>query len=355
MGITADKVLKINDQFGLHPGMAGLKGVYDSGQMALLNGVGYPNPNRSHFRSMEIWHTAADSDKTEPYGWLGRYFDNACAGMDSTVGVDLAAMPPQAFLGPRPLGIAMASPARYKLLGSGGSDSQVVQDFYEQLNQTQSGAFDANQSGGSVQDVGMVGNKDSGMSNLDYLQRTTLDAEMTSHEIQTIVKKSYSGVTYPASKLANDLQLVARLIGGGLKTRVYYVHQGGYDTHTNQQGTQERLLTELSTSLAAFCDDLKAQGNFDRVMVMTFSEFGRRVKENASGGTDHGTAGPMFVLGGKVKAGTYGSYPNLGDLDQGDLKYNLDFRSVYATVLENWLKADSAKILKRKFDLMNFV
>ena len=145
------------------------------------------------------------------------------------------------------------------------------------------------------------------------------------------------------------------MIGGGLKTRVYYVSQGGYDTHANQQGTHDRLMTELSQSLSAFTADLKAQGNFDRALLMTFSEFGRRVQENASGGTDHGVAGPMFILGGKVKAGTYGKYPSLDDLDHGDLKHNLDFRSVYATVLDRWLQTDSSIVLKQKFDAMGFV
>ncbi len=357
LGIPADKILKLNAaaEFGLNPNLTGLKELYDSGNLALLNGVGYPNPNRSHFRSMEIWQTASDSDKSESYGWLGRYFDNACAGTDPTVGINLGSMPPQAFLGPKPLGIAMASPDRYRLMESGGSDKQVVQEFYEALNKPQTGAFDNNVSGGSVQDVGMTANHDTAISNLDYLQRTAMDAELSSREIQTIAKKAYSGVTYPPGQLSNDLRLVARLIGGGLKTRIYYVNQGGYDTHANQQGTHSRLMTDLSGALSAFAADLKAQGNFDRVLLMTFSEFGRRVQENASGGTDHGVAGPMFVMGGKVKAGTYGQYPSLADLDHGDLRHNLDFRSVYATVLDRWLKADSAAILKRKFDSLDFV
>ena len=355
LGIAKEKVLKLNDQFGLNPNLADLKNLYDSGHLAVINGVGYPNPNRSHFRSMEIWHTATDSQKTEAYGWLGRYFDNSCAGADATVGINLGAMPPLAFLGPKPMGIAMASPDRYRLVESGGSDKQVVQEFYDAMNRPQTGSFDSNVSGSSVQDVGMTMQHDNNINNMDYLQRTALDAEMSSHQIQGIVKKAAGSTTYPASKLSSDLKLVARLIGGGLKTRIYYVSQGGFDTHANQQGTHDRLMTELSQSLAAFAADLKAQGNFERVLLMTFSEFGRRVQENASGGTDHGVAGPMFIMGGKVKAGLYGKYPDLADLDHGDLKHNVDFRSAYATILENWLHADSTSILKRKFDTLGFV
>ena len=166
-------------------------------------------------------------------------------------------------------------------------------------------------------------------SALDFLERTALDAQVSSDKIRAIASRVENQATYPASQLGNSLKLVAKLIGGGLATRVFYVSQGGYDTHTNQTGTHERLLKELGDSVKAFVADLKAQGNLSRVLVMTFSEFGRRVAENASSGTDHGAAAPMFVIGDKVKAGLLGKYPSLApsDLFQGDLKYNLDFRS----------------------------
>src|SRR5262249_30541014 len=152
---------------------------------------------------------------------------------------------------------------------------------------------------------------------------------------------------YPNGQLASSLKLVARLIGGGLPTRIYYVSQGGYDTHTNQSIAQDRLLQELGDSVKAFLDDLKAQGNLERVLVMTFSEFGRRVQENASGGTDHGAASVMFLAGAKTKAGLIGTYPSLApaDLVNSDLKFTTDFRSVYADVLESWLKTSSFPIL----------
>jgi uncharacterized protein (DUF1501 family) len=186
---------------------------------------------------------------------------------------------------------------------------------------------------------------------LDFLQRTALDAELSSDKILAITRRVENQAEYPATQLARSLKLVAQLIAGGLPTRVYYVSQGGYDTHTNQAGQHQRLLQELGDSVKAFIADLKAQGNLPRVLVMTFSEFGRRVTENANGGTDHGAAAPMFVLGDKVRAGLHGQYPSLApaDLFNGDLKYNVDFRCVYAGLLETWLKTRSEPILGRKF------
>jgi uncharacterized protein (DUF1501 family) len=191
-------------------------------------------------------------------------------------------------------------------------------------------------------------------SPLDFLERTALDAQVSSDTIRAIARRSENQATYPTSPLGNSLKLVAKLIGGGLKTRVFYVSQGGYDTHTNQTGTQDRLLKDLGDSVHAFMADVKAQGNLGRVLLMSFSEFGRRVAENANGGTDHGAAAPMFIIGDKVKAGLLGRYPSLApaDLFQGDLKYNVDFRSVYATVLERWLKTRSEPVLGKSFPLL---
>jgi uncharacterized protein (DUF1501 family) len=187
---------------------------------------------------------------------------------------------------------------------------------------------------------------------VDFIERTALDAQVSSDEVRRIADRVQNEATYPTSQLGNSLKLVAKLIGGGLPTRIYYVSQGGYDTHVNQLPTQERLLKDLGDSVKAFVDDLKAQGNLPRVLVMTFSEFGRRVSENANGGTDHGAAAPMFIVGHKVKAGLLGTYPSLApqDLFQGDIKYSVDFRNVYAGVLETWLKAKSAPILGRQFE-----
>jgi uncharacterized protein (DUF1501 family) len=173
--------------------------------------------------------------------------------------------------------------------------------------------------------------------------------------VQQILHQSRHGATYPASDLGRRLQLVGRLIGGGLPSRVYYVSLGGFDTHANQANSHERQLAVFDEAVGAFCRDLKDQGNFDRVTLLTFSEFGRRVAENASGGTDHGAAAPLFLFGGAVQGGLHGKYPSLTDLNRGDLKHGTDFRSVYATLLDQWLKTPSSPILGRDFGGVPFL
>jgi len=350
IGIAAKNVLKLSDMVGLHPGLAGLKELYDVGQLGVVQGVGYPNPNRSHFRSTEIWQTASDSNRFEATGWLGRYFDNTCSGCDPAVAVAISEQMPQAFAAKKPKGICFSNPQNYRFMKSdrpGPDEQDMTEESFRKLNESDEAQME--NSGGTIAMLNGAA-KPSG-SPLDFIERTALDAQVSSDEIRAIVGKSENNAAYPGSRLANSLKLVAKLIGGGMPTRIYYVSQGGYDTHTNQTGTHERLLTDLGDAVKAFVADLKAQGNFERVLIMTFSEFGRRVSENANGGTDHGAAAPMFVVGNKVKAGLLGRYPSLapGDLLNGDPKYNVDFRSVYAAVLESWLKTQSAPVLGRQF------
>jgi uncharacterized protein (DUF1501 family) len=258
---------------------------------------------------------------------------------------------PQAFSAKTPKGVSLDSPQNYRFVSGERSrpgELTSTEESFRKLNQPD-GAEMVEDSGASI---GMLHGpvKHTG-SPLDFLERTALDAQVSSDEIRAISNRVQNQATYPASQLGNSLKLVAKLIGGGLPTRIFYVSQGGYDTHTNQTNTHERLLRELGDSTKAFVEDLKAQGNLSRVLVMTFSEFGRRVAENASGGTDHGAAAPMFIVGDKVRAGLLGRYPSLApdDLFQGDLKYHVDFRSVYATVLEQWLKTKSQPILGKSF------
>jgi len=187
------------------------------------------------------------------------------------------------------------------------------------------------------------------------LRRTALDAQLSSDKILAIARKYKSNVPYPQTPLGASLNLIGRMIAGGLATRVYYASQGGFDTHAGQIGSHDRLMAVVNQAIAAFVADLKQQGNFERVLLMTFSEFGRRVAENANNGTDHGTAAPMFLLGGRVKPGLFGKQPSLTDLDNGDLKFNIDFRSVYASVLDNWLGAPSQLVLGRKFSTLPIV
>lgn len=360
--LAADAVLKLNDEFGFHPSLAGLKELFDSANLSVIQGIGYPNPNRSHFRSTEIWQTASDSNKFEKYGWLGRYFDNACKGADPTVGVNIGRQMPQAFASAKPVGVSLDNPQSYRFADldkPAEGEMASSETFYRKLNRPAPlMELEGRNDGTSGDTIGAVsgGTRFAG-SPLDFLERVALDAQVSSDKILAVSKQATNQASYPMSPLANSLKLIARLIGGGLPTRVFYASQGGYDTHTNQTGTHERLLKDLGDSLKAFVADLKAQGNFERVLIMTFSEFGRRVTENANGGTDHGAAAPMFVIGEKIKAGFLGKYPSLApdDLLNGDLKFTVDFRSVYAGVLEGWLKTASAPVLGKKFEPVELV
>jgi uncharacterized protein (DUF1501 family) len=358
IGLPAKSILKINDDIGLPQALTGFKELYDAGHLSIIQGVGYPNPNRSHFRSTEIWQTASDAAKVESYGWLGRYFDNACAGADPTVGVNIGRQMPQAFNARAPTGISLENPQNYRFIsGRRQADGEMNADekSFRELNQPAPDEAAMENSGATIGAIG--GPVAHHGSVLDFLERTALDAELSSDKILAITRRVENKAEYPTTQLARSLKLVGQLIAGGLPTRVYYVSQGGYDTHTNQIGQHERLLKELGDSVKAFVADLKVQGNLSRVLVMTFSEFGRRVSENASGGTDHGAAAPMFVLGEKVRAGLHGQYPSLApaDLFEGDIKYNVDFRSVYAGLLESWLKTSSEPILGRKFTALPLV
>ena len=351
LGLAADKLLRIDNYAGLNGKLAGIKSLFDEGHVAVVQGVGYPNPNRSHFRSTEIWESASDADRNVSEGWLGRYFDNCCAGADPTVGVAIGEEMPQAFTAKTPTGVTFSRPEQFRWRpgDKSGSGMSSEEFFYRQLNGSgtgEEGVRTAND-GGSIGAI--AGKTKSDLSALDFLQRTALDAQLSSDKILAIARKYKSMVVYPQGQLAASLNVIARMIAGGLPTRVYYASQGGFDTHAGQMNAHERLMTEFNDAVAAFVADLKQQGNFNRVLLMTFSEFGRRVGENANGGTDHGAAAPMFVLGGAVKAGLYGKYPSLTDLDNGDLKFNTDFRSVYGTVLDQWLKAPSQVVLGRKF------
>lgn len=356
LGLKANQVLRLTDAVGLHPALAGFKALYDEGQFAAVQSVGYPNPNRSHFRSTDIWMTATDSDRYSNKGWLGRYFDHACAGADPTVGLCVGRQAPLAFAGKQPQGVALENPEAYRYVDTdtpGEGEMAGGESFYRQMNAAHD-PVDTEMSGGSI---GGVSGSAAVTSPLDFLERTALDAQVSSDQIRALSRKARNQATYPAGRLANDLKLVARLIAGGLGTRVYYVSQGGYDTHTGQLPSHQRLLTELGGSLQAFLGDLRALGQLDRVLVLTFSEFGRRVAENASGGTDHGAGAPLFLFGNSLKAGLHGTPPALkpGDLVKGDVKFTTDFRSVYAGVLENWLKTSSEAVLGRKHEPLRFL
>jgi uncharacterized protein (DUF1501 family) len=321
-----------------------LGSMFKEGLLGVVQGVGYPNPNRSHFVSTSIWETADTSNKSNT-GWLGRYFDNACEGVDPTVGISFNKSTPESFGAIRNPGVSLSSPELYRWIHGGGDQAQAA-EFFSELNQPMA-ADDAPIDGGSIDMPagGKVGSL-AGESNLDFLERVALDAQVSSKKILEIASKHRTSVQYDGTPIARNLNLVSRMIAGGMPTRVYYVSHGGFDTHTGQLNSHDRLLGQLDSAMKSFFTDLKQQGNDKRVVLMTFSEFGRRVSENASGGTDHGKASCMFVAGGSVKGGFYGKYPSLTELSQGDLVHTVDFRNVYADVLGAWLKAPNiGKIL----------
>lgn len=344
IGKKEKDLIKLADGLGLNNSMPFLGSMFKEGKLGVVQGVGYPNPNRSHFVSTSIWETADTANRSNT-GWLGRYFDNACEGVDPTVGISFNKSTPESFGAMRNPGVSLSSPELYRWIHGGGDRAQA-EEFFSELNQPMA-ADDAPVDGGSIDmpaggKVGAV----VGESNLDFLERVALDAQVSSKKILEIASKHRTNVQYDGTPIARNLNLVSRMIAGGMPTRVYYVSHGGFDTHTGQVNSHDRLLGQLDAAMKSFFADLRQQGNDKRVVLMTFSEFGRRVSENASAGTDHGKASCMFVVGGAVKGGLYGKYPSLTELSQGDLAHTVDFRSVYADLLGGWLKAPNVgKIL----------
>lgn len=329
LGIEKSKALPLTDEAGLHPALSGLKELFDDGSLGILNNVGYPNPDRSHFRSMDIWHTASQSADYWTTGWLGRYLDAQCKGCDKpTYALELDDTLSLAMKGEEAKAIAMKDPKR--LFGTAN------QRFFKEMMQYH-------------QD-------ESGEQPVDYLYKTMSETISSADYIFEKSKLKPSRADYPKTDLGQNFKTIASLIFSDINTKVYYVSLGSFDTHINQQLQQQNLFNQMNDAIKAFVKDLKENNRFNDVMLMSFSEFGRRVAQNASGGTDHGTANNMFFISGGLKQkGLLNEMPDLKNLDQGDLKYNVDFKNVYATVLKNWLGADEASILKKKYSLLNFI
>ncbi len=323
LGIAPNDVLRLDAMVGMNPALKALKPLYDAGKVAIVQGVGYPNPDLSHFRSTEIWQTSAPTTYAST-GWLGRYLDSADLPPDNLFNaVALADVLPEVLIASR-----MDVPAIAQLNGYGlASDRRggVGRDEFHAFAQAAQVPFRS--------------------PYLDHVAEIEDHAQRGAEELPQLVAGYQAQATYPATPLGRSLALAAQIIGTKLGTRVLYVQHGSFDTHTTQQATQDRLLAEFAEAMAAFTTDLAAHGNDKRVVTATFSEFGRRVGENASRGTDHGTASPLFVIGGTVKGGLYGTQPSLDDLDAGNLKFGTDFRSVYAALLEHWLERPSAPIV----------
>ena len=329
-------MLTLNSQLGLHPNLKGLKGSWDAGQLAVVQGVGYPNPNLSHFASMSIWETASVKGGIGD-GWLGRYLtylDQVGESPNHALeGVSAGSLVPPELRSKTPV-LALQSLRNFRLQPVNGHGTPV--DVENPLMQFY-GAF-----------------KTAGPAPFGALLDTTLqDALQASHALRATDESYVAKATYPAnSPIASSLKLVAATIVSGLGVRVAHVTLGGFDNHAREKPVHDKLLLDLDQALAAFMQDLQGHGLGDRVLIMTWSEFGRRVKENGSAGTDHGTAAPMFLLGAPVKGGLYGGQPSLSDLNNGNLKFTTDFRSVYASVLEGYLKAPATDLLGGNYEVL---
>jgi len=329
LGIRKEDALLLTEEVGLNPALTGFKDLYEDGSLGILNSVGYPNPDRSHFRSMDIWQTASNSNEYLNNGWLGRYLDAQCSGCDKPVqALEIDDILSLSLKGEKMNGIAMRDPKRlYNTSHEKYFKDVLAQHTNEPREQT-----------------------------VDYLYKTMADTLSSADYIFAQSKLHPTTAQYPATGLGQSLKTIASLIFSDIDTKVYYVSLGSFDTHVGQEGQQKRLFTEMNDAIKAFVADLKTNNRFSDTLLMTFSEFGRRVTQNASAGTDHGTANNMFfVSGGLQQKGLLNAMPNLADLQDGDLKHSIDFKDVYATVLHKWLKSDDEKILGKKSSYLNFV
>jgi uncharacterized protein (DUF1501 family) len=329
LGIQKNAALSLTDEAGLHPSLTAFKEFYDDGSLGIFNSVGYPNPDKSHFRSMDIWHTASDSKDYWNTGWVGRYLDAQCKGCDKpTQALEIDDVLSLALKGDQIKGLALEDPRRLY-------NTSQEKYFKEILAQHKNDVHE---------------------QPVDYLYKTMAETISSADYIFKQSKQRPSSETYPNSDLGKGLKTIASLIFSEINTKVYYISLGSFDTHINQEAQQKRLFTDLNDSVKAFVKDLKSNNRFDDVLLFTFSEFGRRVAQNASGGTDHGKANSMFFIGGGLKQkGIYNPLPDLTNLDDGDVKFQVDFKQVYATVLNKWLGADADLILKQQIKLLDFV
>ncbi|MEQ9299761.1 MAG: DUF1501 domain-containing protein [Cyclobacteriaceae bacterium] len=329
IAIQKNKVLVASDDYGFSPQLTSLKRLYDEGLLSVINGIGYPNPDRSHFRAMDIWHTAGDANHHKNTGWIGRYLDAKCVEQFSPhEAVEMSNLLSRVMKGERGNGLALTDPFNY--------DKTIP----ELVNRRW-----VNETSGSVDN-----------SNLGFLYKTAQNGYASLDYLKSLSKLYTSSADYPSTVLGNELKSVGQLINAGSTSSVYYVSHTGFDTHANQAGSIRWPLKVFNDGIDSFVKDLKSTGALDSTLILVFSEFGRRVEENASGGTDHGTANCVFLIGNQLnRAGIYNDIPDLSNLENGDLKYSIDFRQVYATILDKWLKVDSEVVLKKKFEHLSFI
>lgn len=327
LAITKQNALSLNAEAAINPALPYFKTLYDEGYLGILNSVGYPNPDRSHFRSMDIWQSGSTSDQYLNTGWLGRYLDAQCSGCDKpTNALEIDDVLSLALKGENNKALAFTNINRLQ--------ATTGINYFRQLNAAH----------------------EHGDETVDYLYKTMSETLSSADYIYKESKQYNSTQVYPTTSLGKNLKTIGSLISSGINTRVYYVSLGSFDTHVNQANQQKRLFIELNDAIEAFVKELKANHRLDDVMLMTFSEFGRRVSQNASGGTDHGLANNMFFISGGLKQrGLINAMPDLADLNEGDLKHTVDFKNVYATILNKWLDADDAKILGNKYNYLEFI
>jgi uncharacterized protein (DUF1501 family) len=328
IALKQNDLFKISDEVGLHKSLQPLQDLYNKGFVSIINNVGYPNPNLSHFRSTDIWQTASDSNEFLQNGWVGRYLDYTKGNPYNAIEVDesLSLM----MKGKTQNGLAITDPKMFYNSVSAPFFKNVVTNY-----------------------------NDAHLSehNLGYLYNTMIDAKSSAKHIFEKSDTKGTSAEYPKNIFSKQLKTISQFINSGLETQVYYAGLSGFDTHANQANTQEKLLKTYAESMEIFINDLQKNNTFDDVLILTFSEFGRRVKQNESQGTDHGTANNVFVMGNNLKKqGLYNNLPNLGDLDKnGNLKYEIDFREIYATILDKWLEVDDVAILNKSFSKLEFV
>ncbi len=335
LAVPDDQVLRVpgQDGVGLNPGLRPVLELMEQGRAAVVQGVGYPNPNRSHFVSMDIWHTASpETDGGTGRGWIGKALDGVKVA-DGLGCVSMGAEAPLATYGKQTRAVSFASPENFRWTG---------RDLHPDMSKTYDDLLD------TPLDQQHARRTDLGEDPLAFVQRTALDARVASERVRRAVAQRTNN-SFPGSGLGRQLEMVAKMIRADLPTRVYYVNHGGFDTHAGQVNTHANLVRQFGEAIGAFHRELEQTGDAGRVVTMAFSEFGRRVKQNASGGTDHGVAGPVFLFGDAVQPGLWGDHPSLTDLLDGDLKHGVDFRSIYADVLGNWLELDDGAALGKTF------
>ena len=325
---VAKDIIKINSDLGFHPSLAPLQSLFDNGELSIINNVGYPNPVRSHFRSMDIWQTASHSGEYLQTGWIGRYLDKH---------------------GDKPYN-AIETDEKLSLAMKGDHFNGIATNDYKVLYRTSKDPYFKNV-------LNHYNDTHLNEHNLGYLYQTMIEAKSSANYIYEKTDVKLSQENYPQNSFARQLRNVAQFINSGLETKIFYSSLGGFDTHANQPSKQKQLLSQYADSVSAFVKDLKRNNTFEDTLILTFSEFGRRVKQNAANGTDHGAANNVFIIGKNLrKAGFYNDLASLSDLDtNGDLKYEIDFRSIYATILSKWMEVSTDGIIQSRPKTLNFI